>query len=192
MIESSTSQGTPDPLPTPAVPVTPGKPTSVSRITLSHIMSAHDTNLMGTVHGGVVMKLVDDAAGAVAGRHSEGPAVTGAMDEMAFLAPVRVGDLLHVKAQVNWTGKTSMEVGVRVVAERWNESGPAQQVASAYLVFVAVDAEGKPRPVPEVIPETERDQRRRQEAQIRRTHRLARRRAILQLREERAAEGLDD
>jgi acyl-CoA hydrolase len=184
--------GGPEPLPTPAVPVVPGKPTAASRITLSHIMSAHDTNLLGTVHGGVVMKLVDDAAGAVAGRHSEGPAVTGAMDEMIFLEPVRVGDLLHVKAQVNWTGKTSMEIGVRVVAERWNESGPAKQVASAYLVFVAVDAEGGPRRVPEVIPESDRDRRRHQEAQIRRTHRLARRREIVELRRERAAEGLDD
>jgi acyl-CoA hydrolase len=168
-----------------------GKPTSASRITLTHIMSAHDTNLLGTVHGGVVMKLVDDAAGAVAGRHTEGPAVTGAMDEMAFLEPVRVGDLLHVKAQVNWTGKTSVEIGVRVVAERWNESGPGEHVASAYLVFVAVDAEGKPRQVPQVLPETDRDRRRWQEAQIRRTHRLARRRAIVELRRERAAEGLD-
>ena len=167
---------------TPEAAALPGKPTSASRITLSHIMSAHDTNLLGTVHGGVVMKLVDDAAGAVAGRHSGGPAVTGAMDEMAFLEPVRVGDLLQVKAQVNWTGTTSMEIGVRVVAERWNESGPAKQVASAYLVFVAVDAEGKPRRVPPVVPESERDRRRWQEAQIRRTHRLARRRAILQLR----------
>ncbi|MEU6175774.1 acyl-CoA thioesterase [Streptantibioticus parmotrematis] len=170
----------------------PPKPTSASRITLSHIMSAHDTNLLGTVHGGVVMKLVDDAAGAVAGRHSEGPAVTGAMDEMAFLEPVRVGDLLHVKAQVNWTGRSSMEVGVRVMAERWNESGPAQHVASAYLVFVAVDANGMPRAVPEVKPETERDEGRYQEAQIRRTHRLARRRAIMELRDKRAAEGIDD
>jgi acyl-CoA hydrolase len=182
----------PEPLPTPDVPVIPGKPTSASRITLSHIMSAHDTNLLGTVHGGVVMKLVDDAAGAVAGRHSGGPAVTGAMDEMIFLEPVRVGDLLAVKAQVNWTGRTSMEVGVRVVAERWNESGPAKQVASAYLVFVAVDVEGKPRHVPPVLPETDRDRRRWQEAQIRRTHRLARRRAILELRRTRAAEGYDD
>ncbi|WP_202238571.1 acyl-CoA thioesterase [Actinacidiphila reveromycinica] len=154
-------------------------------------MSAHDTNLLGTVHGGVVMKLVDDAAGAVAGRHSEGPAVTGAMDEMAFLAPVRVGDLLRVEAQVNWTGRTSMEVGVRVVAERWNQAGPGEQVATAYLVFVAVDAEGRPRCVPPVIPENDRDRGRWQEAQIRRTHRLARRRAILELRRERAAEGLD-
>ena len=108
------------------------------------------------MHGGVIMKLVDDAAGAVAGRHSGGPAVTASMDEMAFLEPVRVGDLVHVKAQVNWTGRSSMEVGVRVLAERWNESTPPQQVGSAYLVFAAVDADGKPRRVPPVIPETER------------------------------------
>ncbi|MDX3230830.1 acyl-CoA thioesterase [Streptomyces sp. ME19-01-6] len=170
----------------------PGKPTSAARITLSHIMTGSDTNLLGTVHGGVIMKLVDDAAGAVAGRHSEGPAVTASMDEMAFLEPVRVGDLVHVKAQVNWTGRSSMEIGVRVMAERWNESTPATQVGSAYLVFAAVDADGKPRSVPPVIPETERDKRRYEEAQIRRTHRLARRRAIKELRAQRAAEGIED
>ena len=181
--------GTPE---IPEIPEIPGKPTSASRTTLSHIMTQADTNLLGTVHGGVIMKLVDDAAGAVAGRHSGGPAVTASMDEMAFLEPVRVGDLVHVKAQVNWTGRTSMEVGVRVLAERWNESTPATQVGSAYLVFAAVDADGRPRRVPPVLPETERDERRYQEAQIRRTHRLARRRAIMELRERRAAEGLDD
>ncbi|MYR90188.1 acyl-CoA thioesterase [Streptomyces griseofuscus] len=173
-------------------PDIPGKPTSASRTTLSHIMTHNDTNLLGTVHGGVIMKLVDDAAGAVAGRHSGGPAVTASMDEMAFLEPVRVGDLVHVKAQVNWTGRTSMEVGVRVLAERWNESDPPTQVGSAYLVFAAVDADGKPRQVPPVIPETDRDRRRYQEAQIRRTHRLARRRAIRELREQRVAEGFHD
>jgi acyl-CoA hydrolase len=173
-----------------ALPV--GKPTSASRTTLSHIMTGNDTNLLGTVHGGVIMKLVDDAAGAVAGRHSEGPAVTASMDEMVFLEPVRVGDLVHVKAQVNWTGRTSMEVGVRVLAERWNESTPAVQVGSAYLVFAAVDADGRPRSVPPVVPETEQDKRRFQEAQIRRTHRLARRRAIRELREQRKAEGLHE
>ncbi|MFI1966998.1 acyl-CoA thioesterase [Streptomyces pathocidini] len=170
----------------------PGKPTAASRTTLSHIMTAGDTNLLGTVHGGVIMKLVDDAAGAVAGRHSGGPAVTASMDEMVFLEPVKVGDLVHVRAQCNWTGRSSMEIGVRVLAERWNESAPATQVGSAYLVFAAVDADGKPRRVPPVIPETERDKRRYQEAQIRRTHRLARRRAIKDLRERHAAEGLDD
>jgi acyl-CoA hydrolase len=160
-----------------------GKPTSASRTTLSNIMTAADTNLLGTVHGGVIMKLVDDAAGAVAGRHSGGPAVTASMDEMVFLEPVRVGDLVHVRAQCNWTGRSSMEIGVRVLAERWNESTPATHVGSAYLVFAGVD---------EVLPETERDERRYQEAQIRRAHRLARRRAILELREKRAADGIED
>lgn len=169
----------------------PAKPTAASRTTLSHIMTGSDTNLLGTVHGGVIMKLVDDAAGAVAGRPG-GPAVTASMDEMVFLEPVRVGDLVHVRAQVNWTGRSSMEVGVRVMAERWNESTPATQVGSAYLVFAAVDADGRPRPVPQVIPETERDKRRYQEAQIRRTHRLARRRAIRELREKRLADGIED
>lgn len=114
------------------------------------------------------------------------------MDEMVFLVPVRVGDLVHVKAQVNWVGRSSMEIGVRVLAERWNESTPATQVGSAYLVFAAVDEEGRPRSVPPVIPETERDERRYQEAQIRRTHRLARRRAIKELRAKRAADGIDE
>ncbi|WP_037871308.1 acyl-CoA thioesterase [Streptomyces sp. SPB074] len=173
-------------------PEIPGKPTSASRTTLSHIMTATDTNLYGTGHGGVIMKLVDDAAGAVAGRHSGGPAVTASMDEMVFLEPVRIGDLVHVHAQCNWTGRTSMEIGVRVMAERWNESVPGQRVGTAYLVFTAVDAQGRPRPVPPVLPETERDERRFQEAQIRRTHRLARRRAIHELREKRTAEGLAD
>jgi acyl-CoA hydrolase len=169
----------------------PGKTNTVSRTTLSRIMTQADTNLLGSVHGGVIMKMVDDAAGAVAGRHSGGPAVTASMDEMAFIEPVRVGDLVHVKAQVNWTGRTSMEIGVRVLAERWNESTPATHVGSAYLVFTAVDGDGKPRPVPPLVPVTERDGQRLQEARIRRAHRLARRRAILDLRESRGTRDLD-
>lgn len=146
-------------------------------------MTVLDTNLLGTVHGGVVMKLVDDVAGVVAQRHSGGPAVTASMDEMAFLAPVRVGDLVHAEAQVNWSGTTSMEVGVRVLAEPWDRAGVEPvRVATAYLVFVAVDGEGRPRPVPPVLPETAEDRRRVEEAEIRRSHRLARREAILRSR----------
>jgi acyl-CoA hydrolase len=173
----------------PAGAVAPdGKPTSAARSTLSRIMTVLDTNLLGTVHGGVVMKLVDDVAGVVAQRHSGGPAVTASMDEMAFLEPVRVGDLVHAAGQVNWTGRTSMEVGVRVLAEPWDEAGVAPvPVATAYLVFVAVDADGKPRDVPPVLPETDEDNRRFGEAEIRRTHRLARRQAILRSRERPAA-----
>jgi uncharacterized protein (TIGR00369 family) len=156
-----------------------GKPTSYSRITLSRIMSATDVNLYGTVHGGVIMKLIDDAAGASAARHSGGNAVTAAIDEIVLLEPVRVGDLVHASAQVNWSGRTSMEVGVRVLAEPWDRAGTDPvRVATAYLAFVGVDAAGEPRPIPAVQPETPEDKRRWHEAEIRREHRLARRRAI--------------
>jgi acyl-CoA hydrolase len=124
-------------------------------------MTVLDTNLLGTVHGGVVMKLVDDVAGVVAQRHSGGAAVTASMDEMDFLSPVRVGDLVHAEAQVNWTGRSSMEVGVRVLAEPWNEAGVEPvRVATSYLVFVAVDGNGRPRPVPPVLAESDDDRRR--------------------------------
>ncbi|MFE2750552.1 acyl-CoA thioesterase [Actinosynnema sp. NPDC059335] len=156
-----------------------GKPTAASRLTISRITDDHDTNLMGTVHGGVLMKLVDSLAGVVSARHCEGPSVTVAVDEMVFLVPVRVGDVLHLHAQVNWTGNTSMEVGVRVTADRWDRSVPAVHVASAYVVLVAVDHDGRPRPVPPVVPDSAEDRRRRAEAEIRRTHRLARSRAIV-------------
>jgi len=160
-----------------------GKPTSYSRVTLSRIMTAADVNLYGTVHGGVIMKFLDDAAGAVAARHSGGNAVTAAIDEIVFAAPVRVGDLVHAHAAVNWTGSSSMEVGVRVVAERWDTAGTEPvEVATAYLVFVGIDEAGKPRPIPPVLPETADDERRAREAEIRRTHRLARRDAIAQSR----------
>lgn len=157
------------------------KPTSYSRLTLNRIMNAVDVNLNGLVHGGVLVKFIDDVAAAVAARHSgSSDVVTAAIDEIVFSAPVRVGDLVHAHAQVNWTGKTSMEIGVRVVAERWDKAGNEPvQVASAYLVFVGVEPSGLPRPVPQVVPETPEDQRRFREAEIRREHRLARRQAIL-------------
>lgn len=155
------------------------KPTSYSRVTLSHIMTAADVNLYGTVHGGVIMKFVDEVAGAAAARHCGGTAVTAAIDQILFLEPVRVGDLVHASAQVNWTGTSSMEVGVQVSAERWDTAeGQPVRVATAYLVFVAVDADGRPRRVRQVVPDSPLDQRRFAEAQIRRTHRLARRDAI--------------
>ncbi len=155
------------------------RPTAYSRVTLSRIMTSQDVNLYGTVHGGVIMKFVDDAAGAAAARHCGFNAVTVSIDEIALMVPVRVGDLVHANAQVNWTGKTSLEVGVSVLAERWNEGGREPvHVASAYLVFVGVDAFGSPREVPKVLPGDESDQRRFQEAESRRQHRLARRKAI--------------
>ncbi len=170
------------PDPAAADPLAP-KPTSAARTTLSRIMTVVDTNLHGNVHGGVIMKLVDDVAGTVAARHTGGRAVTAVMDEMVFLVTVHVGDLLSASAQVNWTGRTSLEIGVRVVAERWDraETEPTQ-VASAYLVYVGIDEHERPRPVPAVLPETPEDERRFREAEIRRRNRLARREAILHSR----------
>jgi acyl-CoA hydrolase len=162
-----------------------GRPTAYSRVTLSRIMTAVDVNLYGTVHGGVLMKFVDDVAGAAAARHSGGTAVTAAIDEIVFLEPVRVGDLVHAYAQVNWTGSSSMEVGVRLTGERWDAAATEPlTVATAYLVFVAVDVAGHPRPVPPVHPGSADDERRFREALIRREHRLARRTAIQKARTE--------
>ncbi|WP_084556905.1 acyl-CoA thioesterase [Hamadaea tsunoensis] len=148
-------------------------------------MTALDVNLYGTVHGGVIMKFVDDAAGAVAARHCGFNAVTVAIDEIELIVPVRVGDLVHAKSQVNWVGTTSLEIGVTVLAERWNEGGRTpERVATAYLAFVGIDENGKPREVPPVTLENATDERRFAEALIRREHRLARRRAIAAHRRE--------
>ena len=161
----------------------PDRPSALAprhaRTGLSLLMDQSHVNLLGNVHGGVIMRLVDSTAGAVAQRHSGGPAVTAAMDEMAFLQPVHVGDIVRTVAQVNWAGRSSMEIGVRVETERWNEAGGVpQHVASAYLVFVAIDAEGRSRDIPRLEPESETERRRMREAVIRRDHRLARRREI--------------
>jgi uncharacterized protein (TIGR00369 family) len=152
---------------------------SVARTGLAVLMDQTHVNLLGNVHGGVIMRLVDSTAGAVAQRHSGGPAVTAAMDEMAFLEPVHVGDIVRTIGQVNWAGRTSMEIGVRVEAEPWNDSEREPlHVASAYLVFVAIDEDGKPRAIPGLEPETDEERRRMREAEIRRSHRLAKKREI--------------
>jgi acyl-CoA hydrolase len=154
-------------------------PPSFGRVSLTLLAGPVHVNLLGNVHGGEVMRLVDSTAGAVAQRHSGGPAVTAAMDEMAFLAPVHVGDILRATAQVNWAGHTSMEVGVRVESEPWNRAGTEPvHVASAYLVFVAIDADGRPREIPGLQPQDAQEVRRMREAEIRRAHRLARKAEI--------------
>jgi acyl-CoA hydrolase len=143
------------------------------------MMHSTAANLLGNVHGGEIMKLVDTTAGAVAARHSGGPAVTAFMDEMAFLHPVHVGDIVRTLAQVNWVGTSSMEIGVRVEAQPWGSaSDEPLHVASAYVVFVAIDDDGRPRPVPTLVPENAEEERRLREAEIRRHHRLARKTEI--------------
>jgi acyl-CoA hydrolase len=159
-------------------------PVSASRISLSRVVTALDANFYGNVHGGAVMRLVDEAAGVVASRHSGGRAVTAVVDELQFLVPVHVGDIVTCQAQVNWTGRTSCEIGVRVTAQPWDQADQARRhVASAYLVFVAIDDYERPREIPQVMPEREEDRRRFREAEIRRGTRLARRDAILRSRE---------
>ena len=152
---------------------------SYARVSLAIMTSGREANLLGNVHGGEIMKLADSTAGAVAQRHSGGPAVTAAMDEMAFLEPVHVGDIVRTFAQVNWAGRSSMEIGVRVETQPWNDpSTSALHVASAYFVFVAIDADGRAREVPPLVPETPDEVRRMREAEIRRAHRLAKRQEI--------------
>jgi len=105
--------------------------------------------------------------------------VTAALDEMAFLEPVHVGDIVRTYAQVNWAGRSSMEVGVRVETQPWNvASSETLHVASAYFVFVAIDEDGRSRLVPPLMPETDEEARRMREAEIRRAHRLARKEEI--------------
>jgi uncharacterized protein (TIGR00369 family) len=156
---------------------------SASRVTLSQHMDLAHANFMGNVHGGEIMKLIDTAAGIAASRHAGGPVVTASLDEMSFMHPVRVGDVVLVHASVNDVGRTSLEVGVRVESEEIL-SGRRTHTSSAYLVFVALDERGQPRPVPALVPETDRDRHRQAEAKIRREHRLAKAEAIRRRRDQ--------
>ncbi|MDH5312617.1 MAG: acyl-CoA thioesterase [Actinomycetota bacterium] len=158
------------------------KTVSDSRVELTQLMEATDVNIAGTVHGGVVMRLVDTAAGLAAIRHAAGLAVTVAIDEMTFLEPVHIGDVLVLRATVNDVGTSSMECGVRVEAHD-PVSGTMRHANSAYLVFVAVDEDGHPRPVPPLVAETDDEQRRQREAKLRRGARLAHKEAVKAARE---------
>ena len=159
------------------------KPPRASEVTLSQHMDLSRANIMGNVHGGEIMKLIDTAAGIAASRHAGGPVVTASLDQMSFLHPVKVGDVVLVQASVNDVGRTSIEVGVRVEAEDIL-SGRRTHTSSAYLVFVALDERGQPRPVPGLVPETDAERHRQAEAKIRREHRLASAEAIRRRRDQ--------
>jgi acyl-CoA hydrolase len=153
-----------------------GKRVKDSRITLNQLMLPEDANYMGNVHGGVIMKLVDNTAGLCAMRHAQHQVVTVVIDSMTFHSPVHVGDVLTLNASLNWTGRSSMEVGVRVVAEN-PLTGEHTHTNSAFLVFVALDNNGQPVEVPPLLLETEEERRRWTEAEIRQQRRLERRQA---------------
>jgi acyl-CoA hydrolase len=149
-----------------------GKTVRESQITMAVVMNPEDANPTGNVHGGVIMKYVDTAAGAVAIRHARNIAVTASIDRLDFHNPVFVGNLLILKVSITLVGKTSMEVGVRVEAENLL-TGEVRHTASAYLTFVALDEKSAPTEVPPLILETKEDTRRNCEAQARRQARLA-------------------
>jgi acyl-CoA hydrolase len=145
-------------------------------------MGIGDANNAGNVHGGAIMRLCDEVAGIAAVRHSGLRVVTAAMDRMTFLHPVYVGHLVTVKAAVNAAWRSSMEVGVRVEAEDVR-SGEVTHTSTAYLTMVALDDQGRPAPVPGIAAETQDEQRRAREAQLRRDNRLEERRRIEESRE---------
>jgi len=135
------------------------KKVSQSSVELAQIMLPADTNPAGNVHGGTIMKLIDNAAFVVASRHTGRNTVTASIDRLDFHCPVYLGNLVTLKASINRAGKTSMEIGVRVEAEDL-KSGEVRHTASAYLTFVALNADGKPTIVPELVAESDEEVRR--------------------------------
>lgn len=151
------------------------KPAKLARVEMTRLMYPTDANVEGDVHGGVIMRLMDETGGVAAMRHCHSRVVTAVIDSMTFLSPVHVGDLLTVKATVNWVGNSSMEVGVRVLAEN-PRTGKTHHTGSGYLVYVALDRERRPQPVAPLLLETADEKRRMEAAQARQALRLKNRR----------------
>ena len=147
------------------------KPVESSKAIIAVQMLPSDANPMGNVHGGTILKLVDMAAAAAALRHARSNVVTASIDRMDFIQPVYVGNLLTLKASVNYVGTTSMEVGVKVEAEDLR-TGKIVHTNSSYLTYVAIDEQGRPVTVPEIIPKTRDEKRRWREGKARRLQRL--------------------
>ncbi len=135
------------------------------------VMPTHTNGAAGIMFGGVMMQWIDVCAGVAAMRHASGGVLTASIDRLDFLSPVRVGEIVVLQAMVNYAGKTSMEVGCRVETEDMI-SGVRRYVTKAYLTFVAVDAHGKPRPIPRLELLSEDDRRRHADAEFRRAERL--------------------
>ncbi|MCX6616063.1 MAG: acyl-CoA thioesterase [Acidobacteria bacterium] len=142
-----------------------------SQAEMVEVVLPNDANPLGNILGGKVMHLIDIAAAIAAHRHSRSYVVTASMDHVDFLHPVRIGELIVLKSSVNRVFHTSMEVGVKVFAENVL-TGERRHTSSAFVTFVAIDDQGKPKPIPPVIPETEEDKRRYEQAEVRRRHRL--------------------
>jgi acyl-CoA hydrolase len=155
----------------------PRRTPRASRVQTEQLVLPGLTNTHGNIFGGMLMQWIDIAGGIAAARHAGSGVVTASMDRLHFLAPVHLGEVVIVQAQVNFAGNTSMEIGVRVFAEN-QVTGARRQTTRAYLTFVAVDDGGRPRAVPPLHLETAVDRRRFGDAARRRAVRLRERRAM--------------
>ena len=147
------------------------KTISNSRISLAQLMQPEHANNLGNVHGGWIMKLVDECGALACMRHAQRRVVTVAVDSMTFRQPIKIGDLVTLTAEVTFTGHTSMEAEVRVEAEN-PITGTKNHTNNAYLVYVALDDEGKPVAIPQIIAETPGEQANMEAAQLRQSLRL--------------------
>jgi len=147
------------------------KPMRASRVTISQLMHPEHANLLGNVHGGWIMKLVDEAGALACMRHAQKKVVTVAIDSMTFREPIRIGDLIILNAEVTYTGRTSMEAEVQVLAEN-PVTGERTHTNTAYLVYVALDDDGNPTPIHPVKAETADEKRKMTDALERQERRL--------------------
>lgn len=145
----------------------PAKTVEASRAVMSRVMQPTDANTAGNVHGGAIMRFVDDAGGVVAIRHTRQRCVTVSMDSMVFKAPVHIGDLLTIYAYLTYVGRTSMEIEARIEAETFH-TGVVREVGSCHLTYVALDDDGKPTPVPPLTLQTDEERERWRAAEHRR------------------------
>ena len=148
------------------------KNSNASRISIAQLMHPEHANILGNVHGGWIMKLVDEAGALACMRHAQKRVVTVAVDSMVFREPIKIGDLVTLNAEVTYTGRTSMEAEVQVIAED-PITGERTHTNTAYLVYVALDDEGRPTTVPALIVETEEEKQRMEQAKKRQAHRIA-------------------
>ncbi|MBI4971608.1 MAG: acyl-CoA thioesterase [Candidatus Omnitrophica bacterium] len=150
------------------------KKVSESRTEMSQLMMPNDSNYFGFVHGGSILSIVDKVAYVCACRHASSFCVTVSVDQVVFKEPIKVGELVVFKASVNYAGTTSMEIGIKIIAEDLL-TGKRRHTNSCYFTMVAVDKSGKKHEVPKLILENEEDVRRHADAEKRRVHRLMQR-----------------
>jgi uncharacterized protein (TIGR00369 family) len=152
----------------------PQKTVNESRITIAQLMQPQNANNLGNIHGGYIMKLVDEAGALACMRHSQQRVVTVAVDQMIFQEPIRTTDLVTLTAEVSYVGRTSMEAEVIVVAEN-PITGHKTHTNTAYIVYVALDQDHNPVQVPRLIPETDTQKKRMIEGRKRQEYRISQR-----------------